>query len=283
MPSLNYPPDRLERSNFFDGPARATPEREREVHALGAIVEQSQAFAERELAAAPGIWEYRLRRSRRSLFLRHGTQDVAILDEVFRKRLYDPPPRVEEALASRDRPLSVVDVGANIGLFALFIAERLRTGAIVAFEPDPSNIALLERTMMASNGEPSWQLVAACAGTREGSVRFRAGLFACSRIAEADADEEQTTVTQIVDVLPYLQAADLVKIDVEGGEWALLADPRLGGTAIRAIALEYHCHLSPPGRPAATAEALLRRAGFATAVLHERPDGQGMLWAWRDA
>jgi FkbM family methyltransferase len=208
---------------------------------------------------------------------------VAIFDEVFRKRLYDPPPRVEEALASRDRPLSVIDVGANIGLFALFIAERLQTGTIVGFEPDPSNIAVLQRTMAASNGEPSWQLVAACAGTREGCVRFRSGLFACSRIAEADADEEETTVTPIVDVVPYLQGADLVKIDVEGREWALLADPRLGRTPIRAIALEYHCHLNPPGRPAAAAEALLRRAGFDTAVLHERPDGQGMLWAWRDA
>ncbi|MDP8967950.1 MAG: FkbM family methyltransferase, partial [Actinomycetota bacterium] len=275
--------DRLERSNFFDGPRRVTPEREREVHALGATVEQSEAFAERELTGVPGVWEYRLRGSRRSLFLRHGTQDVAILDEVFRKRVYDPPAHVEEALAPRDRPLSVVDVGANIGLFALFIAERLRAGMIVGFEPDPSNITILERAMTASHEKASWQLVPACAGTRAGSVRFRTGLFACSRIAEADADDEETTVTPVVDAFPYLQDADLVKIDVEGGEWALLADPRLGGTAIRAIALEYHWHLSPPGRPGAAAERLLRRAGFAVEVLHERPDGQGMLWAWRHA
>ncbi len=281
MSHFAYPSDRLQRSNFFDSPPAPSAEREREVRALATVVEQAQAFAARELAGAPGTVGYSLRGSGRRLFLRHGTQDVAILDEVFRKRLYEPLPPVEEALALADRPLTVVDVGANIGLFALFVADRLATGRIIGFEPDPSNIAVLEQAMSASGGEPSWQLVPACAGTRDGTVCFRAGLFACSRIAEPSAHEEQTTAIPIVDVLPYLQAADLVKIDVEGGEWALLADARLATTAIRAIVLEYHHHLSPPGAPGAAAARLLSRAGFTTEVLHERSDGQGMLWAWR--
>ena len=43
-----------------------------------------------------------------------------------------------------------------------------------------------------------------------------------------------------VDVFPYLAAADLVKIDIEGSEWEILADARFAGIAARVLVLEYH-------------------------------------------
>ncbi len=283
MPAPTYPDDRLERSRFFDGPTPRTPEREREVAALASLVDRGDLFAERELAPVAGASSYRLRGSGREFVLRHGTQDVAILDEVFRKRLYEPPPAVQDALAESARPLTVVDAGANIGLFSLFIAERLAPQAVIAFEPDRSNFELLEACATRNGNDVRWHLVPACAGTHDGSIRFRAGLFASSRMADGTPTDGETVVTPMVDFFPYLEDADLVKIDIEGGEWALLSDPRLASVGVRAIALEYHFHLSPPGAaPGRVAERLLHRAGFATEVLHERPDGQGMLWAWKD-
>ncbi len=282
MGSAPSSPDRLRRSNFFDGPRPRSQEHERDIRDVAATVCECDLFAERELSAAEGTWEYALSASGRRVFLRHGTQDVAILDEVFRKRLYDPPPHVAEILEAAAEPLTVVDVGANIGLFGAFVADRLATGTIVAFEPDPFNLALLDRMVGASGEEPAWEIVRACAGTGQGSVAFHAGEFACSRIAEPGAAPPETTMTPVVDLFEHLEHANLLKIDIEGGEWALLADPRLRTSPVRAIALEYHQHLSPPGPPGRSAEGLLHRAGFSTATLHERPDGQGMLWAWRD-
>lgn len=42
------------------------------------------------------------------------------------------------------------------------------------------------------------------------------------------------------DVLPYLADTDLVKMDIEGGEWEILADPRLGARLHQALVLGHH-------------------------------------------
>ena len=82
-------------------------------------------------------------------------------------------------------------------------------------------------------------------------------------------------------MLPEIAAADLVKMDIEGGEWEILRDPRFAASPPRAIVLEYHPHPSAPD-PRAAVEGLLRDAGLTEqAPIFHRADGHGMLWAWR--
>jgi len=76
-------------------------------------------------------------------------------------------------------------------------------------------------------------------------------------------------------------AADLVKVDIEGGEWDILLDPRFAQNPPRAIVLEYHPHLCPGDDPRAAAQEALARAGLSMAPIWHRADGYGMLWAWR--
>jgi hypothetical protein len=84
-------------------------------------------------------------------------------------------------------------------------------------------------------------------------------------------------------VLPQLERTDLLKADVEGGEWDVLGDPRLHSSALKAIVLEYHPEGSDRPDPRQDVERLLGEAGFAaTERLFHRPDGVGMLWAWRE-
>jgi FkbM family methyltransferase len=48
----------------------------------------------------------------------------------------------------------VADVGANIGLIGLRLADHLRTlgsGKVLLFEPVPANNALLRRSLVANN------------------------------------------------------------------------------------------------------------------------------------
>jgi hypothetical protein len=86
-----------------------------------------------------------------------------------------------------------------------------------------------------------------------------------------------------VDVFEHLADADLVKLDIQGSEWAILADPRLVAIPARAIVLEYHPRLAPSAAPHEDAVRLLRSAGFRTssAVVDEHA-GEGTIWAWRD-
>ena len=68
----------------------------------------------------------------------------------------------------------------------------------------------------------------AAAGAHDGQVRFAAGMGASSHLAGlAGADEAADTLAvECRDVLGMISTADLVKLDIEGGEWEILLDPR---------------------------------------------------------
>ena len=69
--------------------------------------------------------------------LRRDTTDVGTFEHLFFTDQYAPRhyPRLE--------PRFIVDCGANIGLSALYFANRYALATIVAIEPEASNFALL--------------------------------------------------------------------------------------------------------------------------------------------
>ena len=120
----------------------------------------------------------------------------------------------------------------------------------------------------------NWTAIEAAADTADGSVGFRGGLGLGSHVDRTASNGDRV---QTVDALALMEGFDLVKMDIEGAEWALLADPRLKDAAISAIVLEYH------GRSGDEAADLLHAAGFATDSPRDKDGGMGLLWAWRPA
>ena len=119
----------------------------------------------------------------------------------------------------------------------------------------------------------------ACAGAAPGTVRFATGEFSRSRVAENGDGLERC----VVDVFPRFEDADLVKIDIEGAEWALLADPRFRELRAPVVGLEYHAQGGAPADPAAAARTALEDAGY---DVIDSPDpeeipGFGMWWGLR--
>ncbi|HWF25462.1 MAG TPA: FkbM family methyltransferase [Solirubrobacteraceae bacterium] len=239
-------------------------------------VRPSAPFIARELLRRGGVRVYRLRESGLSVAIRHGTGDVVTLGEIFHDLDYAPCPEVEGAL---DDVCTIVDLGANIGLFGVFAAGRWPGARITAFEPDPANLAIHERTIAANGPGRRWTAIHAAGGARDGEVRFSAGRFALSRMA-GPGDRAAITVP-IRDVLPMLAEADLLKMDIEGGEWEILGDARFRASPPRALVLEYHPHLCPGDDARATALAALAAANMRVHPIWHRDDGYGMLWAWR--
>jgi hypothetical protein len=94
-----------------------------------------------------------------------------------------------------------------------------------------------------------------------------------------EADSAQ--LVEAVDIFELLDHVDLLKIDIEGGEWQLLADPRLASLEARVIVLEHHGRHAPTQDPRAAATDLLHRAGYTVAAGGPQQLGVGMLWAWR--
>jgi FkbM family methyltransferase len=245
---------------------------------LSRIVAERPAFAFRVATRSRSTARYHLAGSDVVIYLRHGSVDLITLEEIFQRGHYEPPTEVEGILRSVGRPLRVVDLGANIGLFGALIRRAHPGAQIVAFEPDPTNAALLRRSIEANGGQ-GWQLMEACAAPEEGMVPFAAHEDTSSRV-EAGAGAE--TMVRAVDVFPFLEDVDLLKIDIEGAEWPLLTDARFQADVARVIALEYHPFGCPSPDAGAFARQLLEERGFETvASPFHLPAGYGMLWAWR--
>jgi hypothetical protein len=123
--------------------------------------------------------------------------------------------------------------------------------------------------------------VHAAAGAHDGEVQLAAGRAMGSFVTVPGSDLGVPTIAvPIVDVIPEICGADLVKIDVEGGEWEILLDPRFAECPPRALVLEYHPYLCPDGDPRSAAERALAHARLQSHAIWHRDDGYGMLWAW---
>ena len=231
-------------------------------------------------ASLPSTATYRIRGSDQRVIIRHGTPDVFLLFEVLSEGGYDFPEEVRTQLAATDHP-TVVDLGANIGIFGCYVRTQFPTAKFIAFEPDPANLRILRRVVSLEKSAADWRVVAACAGTRDGEVAFAGGQFAVSRIASDSSPAPNLTVP-VYDVFPSLAGADLVKIDIEGAEWPILKDERLCHLDARAIVLEYHEWGCSTDDPRAAAVLALGRAGYHVGHVRETSPGYGVIWAWRE-
>ena len=241
---------------------------------LSTYVRERARFAAADVLGLPGYRRYRLADGGRTVLLRHGTIDMWTFVEVFIRRVYEPPPAVAARLARSERPL-VLDLGANIGMFGLDILTRHPSARVTAYEPDAHNAAVHRRVVELNGDGGRWRLVEAAAGARDGRVRFTAGRETAGHVVEDDTGVE----VPMADVLGEIAEADLVKMDIEGGEWDILTDPRIGRA--KALVLEYHPQGCPREDAAGLAHELLAGHGFDIAPVFHDEAGIGMLWATR--
>jgi FkbM family methyltransferase len=253
----------------------------------GTLVREPRRFALNEMRVRGVAARYTLRDGGRPIVIRHHTSDVMILDEIFSAGEYDLPPAVAAILDGLPRP-RVVDLGANIGLFGVWLLTRKPDATIVAYEPDPGNAAVHARVIELNDAADRWTLRAAAAATAPGTLTFLSGLGSTSRALDDGVaggpegrGEGETVTVPAVDAFDDLGACDLAKIDIEGGEWALLADERFGRLPAAAVFVEYHPHGCPGDDPGAEAEQLVRAAGYAVHHAPKDIPGYGVVWGWR--
>jgi FkbM family methyltransferase len=156
---------------------------------------------------------------------------------LFTPRMYEP-----EELAALENDISrvkgqgrhftFVDIGANVGLFSLFVASRAGQEAhILAIEPEPGNLRRLEFNVGANPGVPITVIPKALSDETgvvavELDRRDRGGTRT-RKIDQAAASSETIRVPSqaLLDVLAGegVDAVDALKIDVEGLEDVILA------------------------------------------------------------
>jgi FkbM family methyltransferase len=271
------------------GPVRALltrPAVERRVALVNrsAVVARGRArFLARELLGRREEALYAVRGTPAPVLVRHGSADVATLDDVFLSLDYEVPAPADAALRTVGPALRVLDLGANAGYFGAFVLGRWPGARLTSVEADPRNVRALRRTVAAAPGA-HWRVVEAAAADRAGTLAFVQALFSTAHVAR-EGEPGETVEVPAIDALELIAEADLVKIDVEGSEWPLLLDPRFRASTagVRAIVVEYHPEGCPEADPLAAAQRILQDAGYATRTGSSHPGGQGVIWGWRPA
>lgn len=171
--------------------------------------------------------------------VRDGSTDATVIDETWRENVYRLDPEWV-------RDGCVVDIGANIGAVSLWAAVH---GAreVVAVEPDPANLAALRSNL---DENPDGQIVEVCPYAVNGDVgpvvhrwALMSGKGGEAKVKEWLRDPAGVEACSFAEVFEGLDVVDLLKIDIEGGEWEILCDSRNVGLIaekVRRMVVEFH-------------------------------------------
>lgn len=144
-------------------------------------------------------------------------------------------PEVQNAILAIVRPGAVFyDVGAHVGTMSLGAANVVgASGRVVAFDADPENIQRLRRSAARNGLEGRLRVVHAAVwshSARDG-ISFRRGVVRSQGGVEAEENRPVLASGEIINVLAITlddvietgePPPQLIKIDVEGGEYEVL-------------------------------------------------------------
>lgn len=152
----------------------------------------------------------------------YGHHDLLTLNEIFCRKDYSAGPALK----------TVLDLGSNIGLSALYFLTRNDDSRCYLYEPDQRNIGKLKKNL--AGFEARYELRESAVADRQGEVTF--GIESTGRYGGIDRDLGESIrvpclhVNDVLkQVLAQAEQIDILKIDTEGVEEATVRaiDPAL--------------------------------------------------------
>ena len=166
--------------------------------------------------------------------LRAKTADVHMFEEVFVDGEYRIPETPD--------PQWIVDAGAHIGCASVFFAVRHPDARIVAIEPESGNLELLRRN---TAPYPNIEVVAGALWHERATLSIEdGGNSSAFRVREGPGDIPAMTLP---DVLRRIGASrvDILKMDVEGAEKEIFAEPPPWLADVGVLMIELHDRFRP--------------------------------------
>lgn len=181
--------------------------------------------------------------------LTDATSFIHIYREIFKDRVYD-------FRVTSPNPV-ILDVGANLGLAAIYWQRQWPGLDVTCFEPDPTIFELLSWNLSQRRFEDAKLIGKAVAGFC-GAAAFRSEGGASGRLS----DEHGSLAVDCIRLGPYLQRRiDLLKLDIEGAEAEVLEDCFEQLCNVQNLFVEYHSFRDLPQRLNRILE-LVQEAGF---------------------
>lgn len=239
----------------------------------------------------PEVWSaYRNRQPLPSLHVRggviltHGDGDdpLYLFREIFERREY-----IGDGFYTPEPGHVVVDIGANIGFFALFMQWLAPGIRVYCFEPAPDTFEQLRANISANNAAATITAYPYAVAGSNGSGFMTARTNSMLRSLDIDSDEigngdrvQTLTLARALELCGQ-ERINLLKIDIEGGEVELMsaAEPGTLDRVDRVVA-EIHQRRRPES-PRIVREAL-EAAGFRKLeIFRPHPGAFGIIRASR--
>lgn len=223
-------------------------------------------------------------KGRPSLHLRCGRADYHMFHRIYLRDEYELNPLLEEGLDC------VVDLGGNVGIFSSRVAPSAKK--VITCEPVPENFAQLERNI---GGYDNIERLKIAVADENGTMKIylpvqegATGVFSAHREGNEDRLSEACVEVESVSFATLLETQgideiDLLKIDVEGGEYDILYPAADLLPRVRRIHGEYHdVRADDPRTRIANFGKWLRDQGYTVRVdEHPKMPNHGMFFATR--
>ncbi len=172
---------------------------------------------------------------------------------------------------------TVLDIGANIGLFAIAARRHFAHALIQCYEPNPA----LEPYLAAHCADIGALYNMEAVGSAPGRIALESDNDSLHSVSQLRSDGS-IVQRSFSDAVAKLGNVDLVKLDCEGAEWDIFSDPA-PWQQIRSIVMEYHLW----ARPDATTESVercLQALGFGGITVEPSSNGPwGLAFAYRQS
>lgn len=174
-----------------------------------------------------------------SVFFNNQEEYHVLKNEIFTEDLY--------YFESNKPNPTILDIGANIGLATLYFKKHYPQAQITAIEPVAENFKLLEQNIFENNLIDTNALQVAV-GPKAGTLTLHTdqnnNWHSTAGVVEGNWTKSQTTVPMQVNAVTLSslidKPIDLLKIDIEGAEQAVLQEalPKLG--LVKQLLCEFH-------------------------------------------
>ena len=215
------------------------------------------------------VFSGRSRSGQRLFFRPSPSTDLDTAYEVFVDGVYRSPREIDAGSVRR-----IVDLGANVGYSLMWWFRNFPGAVVTAFEPHPMHCEQIRKHLRANGLVNRVVLFEAAAGIADGTTTL-------------SDDENRSTIVnasagllvRVRDVFAELDTTiDILKIDIEGAEYDILADPRFGQARPRIVVMEWHRTADSRSNPE-WCEARLSVLGFET-IRTADGESHGTIWGF---
>lgn len=180
------------------------------------------------------------------IYLRRNSSDLFVFNQVFIQKEYDTLFEIfKNNFKTNDSTINIIDLGGNIGLTSIYASMQFNKSNIIIVEPSIDNFEILVKNIDSVKNKNSlvnftlfnngiWEK--AC---KLSIVNNKVDGWAIRVNEDKEGSINAISMNDLIKIMPEI---DILKIDIEGSEYAILNDEVNCDwlNSVRVIAIEVH-------------------------------------------